>query len=205
MSRGVQVANSNFRKAMAIEQKNKKMLLALNPNLDEESGIYILLREDEIGIKYAYIGQAEKILTRLAQHLSGYQHIDISLRKHKLHTEDNPYGWRVGFVHCPIADLNDMEKKLIKSYASSGYQLRNKTAGGQDKGKVQIDEYRPTKTYRDGLQQGRKALARDLKHIVDKHLTIELKAEKKANRVSQRAFDKFMRLLEGENENDNDT
>lgn len=189
----------NYKQIKAIEQKNKKMLLALNPNLDDESGIYILLREDENKIKYAYIGQAKHILTRLAQHLSGYQHIDLSLKKHKLFTEENPYGWRVGFVHCPIEELDAMEKKLIQSYASAGYQLRNKTAGGQGEGKVQIDEYRPTKTYRDGLQQGRKALARDLKHIMDKHLTIELKAEKKANRASQKAFEKFKTLLsEGE-------
>ena len=102
----------DYRQVKAIEQKNKKMLLALNPNLDDESGIYILLRDDENGIKYAYIGQAKHILTRLAQHLSGYQHIDLSLKKHKFFTEENPYGWRVGFVHCPIADLDEMEKKL---------------------------------------------------------------------------------------------
>lgn len=185
----------NYRQVKAIEQKNKKRLLAINSNLDEQSGIYILLREDENQIKYAYIGQAKHILSRLAQHLAGYQHIDLSLKKHGFKTEGNPYGWKIGFVHCPEADLDTMEKKLIHGYASAGFQLRNKTAGGQGEGKVQIDEYRPVKGYRDGLRQGRMALAKELRHIIDKHLTVELKAEKKANKVSQKAFEKFNDLL----------
>lgn len=45
-----------FRQAKAIEEKNKQKWLALNPKLDEDSGIYILLRQDENGFKYAYIG-----------------------------------------------------------------------------------------------------------------------------------------------------
>ena len=77
--------------------------------------------------------------------------------------------------------------------------MRNKTSGSQGVGKAQIDEYKPHKTYRDGLQQGKLALARDLKHIMDKHLTVTLKAEKKANKTSQRAFEKFMELLKEEN------
>lgn len=70
----------SIRQAKAIEQNNKKRLLEVNPKLDEESGIYFLTRIDENGFKYAYIGQAVHILTRLAQHLVGYQHIDLSLK-----------------------------------------------------------------------------------------------------------------------------
>ena len=188
--------NQNFKKAKAIEENNKKRFLALNPKLDEGSGIYILLRSDENQIKYAFIGQAKHILTRLAQHMVGYQHIDLSLKKYGLYSESNIHGWRVGFVRCKEEELDEMEKELIRSYAAAGYQLRNKTAGSQGVGKVQIDEYRPSKGYRDGLEQGRKALAKELKHIIDKHLTIELKAEKKANKTSQKALEKFMGLLE---------
>ena len=72
---------NNFRQAKAIESKNKKRLLAINPKLNEQSGIYFLTRVDEDGFKYAYVGQAKHILTRLAQHLVGYQHIDLSLKK----------------------------------------------------------------------------------------------------------------------------
>jgi hypothetical protein len=92
-----------------------------------------------------------------------------------------------------------MERKYIKMYADKGYQLRNKTAGGQDSGKSQIDDYKPTKTYREGVQQGKLALARDLKHIIDKHLTVELKPEKQGNKVSMKALEKFNALLDENN------
>ena len=188
-----------FRQAKAIEIKHKKMLLAMNPQLNDESGIYFLTRTDENGIKYAYIGQAKHILTRLAQHLSGYQHIDLSLRKHGLRSESNVFGWNVGFLLFPISELDEKEQHYIKQYASKGYQLRNKTAGGQGEGKVQIDEYKPAKGYRDGLKQGRKNLARELSHIIDKHLIVSLKPEKQNNSVSTKAFEKFNDLLkEGE-------
>lgn len=190
--------NENLRKAKAIEAKNKKRLLTLNPKLDEDSGIYFLTRTDEYGIRYAYIGQAKHILTRLAQHLSGYQHIDLSLKNHGLYSGDNLFGWKVGFLHFPINELDEMEQFFIKSYARNGYQLRNKTAGGQGEGKAQIDDYRPAKGYRDGIAQGRKNLAKELTNIIDKHLCISLKEEKKNNKVSIKAFEKFNDLLYGD-------
>ena len=190
--------NENLRKAKAIEAKNKKRLLAIDPYLDEGSGIYFLVRKDENGIKYAYIGQAKHLLTRLAQHLSGYQHIDLSLKKHGLYSSENIYGWKIGFNHYQIDNLDDAEQYYIRLYANNGYQLRNKTAGGQGEGKAQIDDYRPTKGYRDGLEQGRKNLAKELTNIIDKHLCISLKEEKKNNKVSIKAFEKFNDLLYGD-------
>lgn len=190
--------NENLRKAKAIEAKNKKRLLAVNPKLNEGSGIYFLTRKDENGISYAYIGQAKHLLTRLAQHLSGYQHIDLSLKKHGLYSSENIYGWKIGFLHFQISELDFMEKKFIQMYSNNGYQLRNKTAGGQGEGKTQIDDYRPAKGYRDGIAQGRKNLAKELTNIIDKHLCISLKEEKKNNKVSIKAFEKFNDLLYGD-------
>ena len=190
--------NENLRKAKAIEAKNKKRLLAIDPYLDEGSGIYFLVRKDENGIKYAYIGQAKHLLTRLAQHLSGYQHIDLSLKKHGLYSSENIYGWKIGFNHYQIDNLDDAEQYYIRLYANNGYQLRNKTAGGQGEGKTQIDDYRPAKGYRDGIAQGRKNLAKELTNIIDKHLCISLKEEKKNNKVSIKAFEKFNDLLYGD-------
>lgn len=186
----------NIARAKAIEKKNKEKWLALDATLTDESGIYILTRVDEQGIKYAYIGQAKHILTRLAQHLAGYQHIDLSLKKHGLWSKENPYGWRVGSLQFPISELDEMEQYYIKAYAERGYQLRNKTAGGQGKGKTQIDEYRPQKGYRDGLLQGKKMLARELSHIASKHLDIRLREDKKHNKVSIKAFEKFKALMD---------
>lgn len=188
--------DNNFRKAKVIEHHNKQRLLRANPYLDEKSGIYVLTREDEDGIRYAYIGQAKHILTRLAQHLVGYQHIDLSLKKHGLYSSENIYGWKIEFTNYPLNDLDAVEQYYIRQYANDGYQLRNKTSGSQGEGKRQIDEYRPSKGYRDGLEQGKRNLARELSHIIDKHLVISLKEEKKNNKVSIKALDKFNALLQ---------
>jgi hypothetical protein len=187
----------NIARAKAIEQENKKRLLKLNPKLNDRSGIYFLLREDENGFKYAYVGQAVHTLSRLASHLVGYeQHIDLSLRKHKLYDkEKNPYGWRVEFLNFSESQLDEKEQYYIKLYANKGYQLRNKTSGSQGEGKAQIDDYRPAKGYRDGLKQGRKNLARELSSIAEKHLKIELREDKANNKVSQKQYEKFMDLL----------
>lgn len=189
----------NYRKLKAIEKANKMMILKTNPYVDEESGIYFLTRVDENGIKYAYVGQAKHLLTRLAQHLSGYQHIDLSLKKHKLYSNDNFYGWKIGFEHFAENELDAKEQYYIREYAGLGFQLRNKTAGSQGKGKVQIDEYKPSKTYRDGLKQGKKALARELYTIIEKHLEISLKQGKEGNKISMKQLEKFWELLKEEN------
>ena len=141
----IELDYKKFRQAKAIEAKNKQKWLELNPELDDKSGIYVLRRIDENGFKYAYVGQAKHIITRLAQHLVGYQHIDLSIKKHGLHTPDNKYGWSVGFFHVPESELDNMERHYIKVFADEGYQLRNKTSGSQGEGKTKIDDYRPTK------------------------------------------------------------
>ena len=185
----------NIRQAKAIESKNRKRLLEVNPSLTDESGIYFLTRTDENGFRYAYIGQAVHILQRLAQHLVGYQHIDLSLKKHGLYTDNNPHGWKIGFLNFPISELDKQEQHYIKAYADYGYQLRNKTSGSQGEGKAQIDEYRPTKGYRDGIRQGKINLARELSSIASQHLTIGLREDKQGNKTSQKQLEKFMELI----------
>lgn len=195
------MAYGNIRQVKAIEQKNKKKLLEVNPSLDEGSGIYFLTRTDEDGIKYAYIGQAKHIITRLAQHLVGYQHIDKSLKKHGLHAVDNPHGWKIGFMHFPLDQLDEKEQYYIKMYAQNGYQLRNKTAGGQGKGKAQIDEYKPSKGYRDGLKQGYKNASREVAHLFEKHLKVSIKSDK-PNKVQEKALRKFEEFLDSHKRGD---
>lgn len=188
----------NIARVKAIEQKNRKHLLAINPKLDDESGIYFLTREDENGFRYAYIGQAVHITQRLCSHLVGYQHIDLSLKKHGLYSADNPYGWKVNFMHYTQSQLDEQEQYWIKQYADKGYQLRNKTSGSQGEGKAKIDDYRPQKGYYDGLKQGRHNLAKELSHIIDKHLVISVKPEKQGNKISEKQLEKFKELLKGE-------
>lgn len=193
-----------LRQAKAIESENRKRLLKINPKLNDKSGIYFLLREDENGFKFAYVGQAKSVLQRLASHLVGYeQHIDLSLRKHKLYSEDNPYGWRVEFINFPESQLDEKEKYYIKLYADNGYQLRNVSIGGQggNRDSGSIGERKAPKGYLQGIQQGRKNLARELSNIAEKHLKIEIRDDKKCNKISQKQYEKFMDLLKvGEND-----
>jgi hypothetical protein len=185
-----------LRQTKAIERKNKQLFLKLNKKLNDSSGIYILFRTDENDIKYFYCGQAKHILSRLAQHMSGYQHIDLSLKKRGLWSENNPYGWMVYFKNYQEKELDEKEQFWILEMTKRGYQCRyNKTAGGQGSGKEKINEFRPAKGYRDGIQQGRKAMARELASIAEKHLTITLRAEKQGNKISERQFEKFKELL----------
>jgi hypothetical protein len=189
---------TNYKQIYAIQKKNEKRLLEVNPYLDNSSGIYIMTRDDENGFQYAYIGQAVHILQRLCSHLTGYQHIDLSVKKHGLYdASKNPYGWKIGFINYPKDQLDEKEQYYIKQYALKGYQLRNKTSGSQGQGKVQIDDYKPHKGYHDGIAQGRKSLAKELSNIIDKHLVVTLKPEKANNKVSQKQFEKFKELLKG--------
>lgn len=186
----------NIAQAKAIEKSNKQRLLKVNPKLDDESGIYFLTRTDEDNISYFYIGQAVHILTRLAQHLVGYQHIDLSIKKRGLYSTDNPYGWKVNFMHYPKGSLDTWEQYWILEYTKRGYQCRyNKTGGGQGEGKEKINEFRPAKGYRDGILQGKKVLARNLSSIAQKYLKIELRDEYKGKKVPERQFEKFKELM----------
>lgn len=187
----------DYRQIKAIEKSNKQRLLKVNPYLTEESGIYILTREEN-GFKYAYIGQAKHILTRLAQHLSGYQHIDLSLKKHGLYSKDNPTGWRVQFEEYDAEKLDEREQQYIKEYAFNGYQLRNKTAGGQGEGKFEIAETKPKKNYHDGLQQGYEKARKEVAKLFEKNLTYSING--KENKNKQKAYEKFRAFIRGQYE-----
>ena len=193
--KGVQLRLQNAKQRYAIEAKNKKRILSANPEVDEQSGIYFLTRTDENGIRHAYIGQAKHLLTRLAQHLSGYQYIDLSIKKHGLYAADNALGYAVNFLHYPQEELDEKEQYWITQYGRKGYQLKNRTGGSQGKGKEQIAEYRPAKGYRDGIRQGKINLARELSGIASKHLEIGLREDKRGNKVSERQLEKFMELI----------
>jgi hypothetical protein len=184
----------DFKKIKAIEQSNKRKLLKAFPYLPDESGIYILRREEN-GFKYAYIGQAKHILTRLAQHLVGYQHIDLSLKKHGLFSKENLTGWDIGCVKCAIDELDDKEQAYIKAYANAGFQLRNKTAGGQGEGKFEIAETRPRKTYQEGVKQGYEKARKEIAKLFEKSLECHIQGKENKNKV--KAYEKFKLFIGG--------
>lgn len=183
----------DYRQIYAIKEKNKRKILKICPNCPETSGIYFLLREEN-GFKYAYIGQSVNILKRLADHLQGYQHIDLSIKKHGLWNEDNQTGWVIRFIKCPKVDLDEKEQFYIKKYANAGYQLRNATAGGQGQGKSSLGNEKPRKNYYDGVSQGYKNAQKFIKNLFDKHLDFKAKKEP-PTKNQEKAVQKFEDFL----------
>ena len=188
----------NYRQIFEVKNKLKQDLLKVNSKLNNNSGIYVFTRYDENGFKYAYIGQALHLLDRLVSHLQGYiQWIDLSLKKHKLKSEQNPYGWNVSFINCDASNLNEIETQTIKQYADYGYQLRNKTGGSQGEGKFGIvDNQR--KGYLQGKNDGKIATLRQIKVYFDKYLDCIIKGD--TNKIKQRKLQEFREML---NEADN--
>ena len=184
----------NLRQVKAIEAGNKKKILAICPDARDESGIYFLIREEN-GFKYAYIGQSVRVLTRLAEHLKGFQHIDLSIKKHKLWSEDNPAGWRIGVMYCGREKLDELEQKYIKMYADRGYQLRNATSGSQGEGKKDIAD-NPTKGYLEGLHNGYKKAQKEIAHLFDLHLEFKTKKEP-PTKLQVKAAEKFKEFIGG--------
>lgn len=194
---------SNMQQIYAIKSKNRKRILEVCPDMKRKSGIYFYTRTDENGISYFYIGQSVDCLERSISHLTGYQHIDLSIKKRGFYGEKNPYGWKLNVMYYPKDKLDEMEQYWILEYTKRGYQCRyNKTAGGQGEGKEKINEFKPSKGYRDGIRQGRKNLARELSNIAEKHLKIELREDKANNKVSQKQLDKFMELINADSYKD---
>lgn len=188
----------NYKQIFARQNNDKKRILAVNNEVDESSGIYILYRTDELHEKHCYVGQAVHLLTRLASHLSGYQYIDNSIKAHGLYSEKNPFGYKIGIMHYPIPKLDEMEMYWIEKYRNNGYIMKNLTSGSQGVGKTKIAEYKPPRTYTEGKLEGKKQLAKDLSNIIDKHLIVAIKPEKSNNKISQRQLDKFWELLSEE-------
>ncbi len=184
----------DMQKVKKIEADNKKRILNVCPDVPDRSGIYFLLRKED-GFKYAYIGQAKRLLTRLAQHLKGYQHIDNSIRNHGLYSADNPAGWRVYFLEFPEVELDKREQHYIRKYANAGYQMRNKTTGSQGVGKKGMDDSQSPKGYHDGLRQGYKNAQRFVARLFEKHLDYRQKSDR-PNKNQEKAAAKFREFLE---------
>ena len=191
----------NYRQIKAIEKANKEKLIkhfGIDFDLDKSTdvcGIYVLVRYDENGFKYAYIGQAKRILTRLAQHLSGYkQKIDLSIKKHGLYSEDNDTGWNLHVsVEYPENELDQQEQKWIKFYADLGYQLYNQTTGSQGKGKKVLGDQKERKGYNQGLHNGYIKAIKEVRNYFDKYLDFVIKG--KTNKTKERKFEEFKRWI----------
>lgn len=186
---------TNYRQIMAIRKANEDKIRKVCPTVSEKSGIYAFWRIDENGFKYAYVGQAKNLLKRLAEHLSGYQHIDCSIKKHKFYdAELNPCGYHVEIIEeCAEEALDEREQYWIKWNADNGYQLRNKTTGSQGEGKSALGEGKSTKGYREGLSKGYENARKDVAKLFEKNLTYSING--KDGKLKQRAYEKFTEFL----------
>ena len=142
----------NYRQIYARKAECEKRIKEVCPDCTNTSGIYFILREED-GFRYGYIGKAKHLLERLGQHLIGYQHIDLSIKKHGLWSEESPTGYKIHFLQFPESELDEKERYFIQKYANAGWQMRNVESGGTN-GKTDIADRRPAKTYREGLAQG---------------------------------------------------
>lgn len=182
-----------FRKAKVIEQANKRKIVKYFGEIPDTAGIYILTREEN-GFKYCYVGQAKHILTRLAEHLKGYQHIDLSIKNHGLFSAENKAGWKLCLYDCcGLNELDEKEQNYIKIYANNGYQMRNNTAGGQGQGKYAIADGKPAKGYYDGLKQGYLNAQKEVANWFAKSLDFAIKG--KPNKNKEKAFQRFENFL----------
>lgn len=191
---------NDYQKRMKKEQEYSEILIAASPhvNLTEKSGIYIFTRFDyDTGLKHAYIGQANHVMTRLVQHCMEFDsHIDKSLKKHGFLSLENPSGWTVSFVeYIPEEDMNEHERYWINRVGNAGYQLLNKTSGGQDGGKIGIAPNAPARGYRDGLKQGYKNAQKDIAALFEHSLTVTING--KSNKTKERALQKFLDFIAG--------
>ena len=192
----------------AKKQETRRRIIKLCPSINDQSGIYFFTRKDENGIRYAYVGQAKHLLSRCAQHLLGYQHIDLSIKKHGLYSDKNEYGYKLDYVNLPESQLDAYEREYIQKYASWGFQLRNATLGGQDSGKEVIDSKTP-KGYHDGLKQGYENARKEIKELFNKYLMVSVKSQEDTfkkdgtiKEIYQRKYNEFIEWLKGGEEND---
>ena len=205
---------TNWKKIYAMKKQAEEKLMKVCPELKNESGIYVLTRDDESGLQFAYIGQSVKLVDRLVSHLNGYsQRIDISLKKRGFYDElKRPFGWKLQVFFYDESELDKQEQNYIYDYASIGYQLYNRTSGSQGQGKVGINDDQTTKGYRDGLKKGYENCLKDIREYFDKYLQFNIKRENKAYKkngydfkeIYIKKFNEFKELLEG-NEDENET
>lgn len=179
---------------LAIERQNVKRILQICPRMQDRSGIYFFYRADEDGEVIArYIGKSEtSILKRCASHLQGVnQHLDLSIKAHGLYSEDNPTGWRVmALEYCEPSMCNERERKHIQYCKKLFIDLYNVESGGA-KGKTDINERKPLKGYRKGVDCGMYKLSKELQTTL-KYLNV---APKDENKRTIRMYNKFLDLV----------
>lgn len=184
----------NYKQIFAKQKQYEDIVKKACPSIDNRSGVYFYTRTDLVtGEKFAYIGLAKRLLARCCQHMLGYQHIDISIRKRGLYSKENEGGWKLNCLHFPEHLIEEKERFYIEQYQKANITLLNIEGGGRQ-GKVDIAERKPTKTYTDGLNQGRKNAVKEVKVFFDKYLDFSVKLP--SNKIKERKYNEFKEWLD---------
>ena len=192
----------NYRQIYARKSECEKRIKEVCPQCPNRPGIYAFYRTDpDTHIRFAYIGQARSLISRIAQHLQEYDHLALSLKKRGIYNkEKNPHGWMIRYIECSLEDLDEKETEFIKQWADAGFQLLNKTGGSQSDGKVVFDNKKPSRGYFDGVEQGEKNARRFIADLFAKHLTVSTKRTPPTVN-QQKALEKFKKFCDWETGN----
>lgn len=190
----------NYRQVFARKAEIAKKIKSICPNAKDDAGIYIFTREEN-GYKFAYIGQSLNCLSRLIDHMQGYdQWIDKSIKSHKLYSASNPVGWKIGCLYFPKELLDEKEQYYIRLYADKGYQLRNVSGGGINS-KFGLNDNKTKRGFYEGVGEGIRKTRKDIKVYFDKYLDYSIKQP--SNKLKERKFAEFTEFLNKIDESEN--
>lgn len=186
------VKRVDWKKVYAIKKQTEERILKCKPELKNQSGIYVFHKIDELGFRKYYCGKAKKLISRLAQHFTEFDHIANSLKTYGLINE-NENGWNIEYFYCNENDLDQKETETVAHWhIDKGYMPYNINTGGT-KGKKDIVP-RITKGYQQGLENGYENARKDLQKWF-KYLKVE---PLKDGKLNERMLTRFNDFLKGE-------
>lgn len=182
----------NYKQIFARQKEIEKILQVACPNINSESGIYFLTRNEE-NTKYAYIGKGKNVIRRMVSHVQGYkQRIDISIRKRGFYSESNKLGWKLNVLYFPEEMLDEKERYYIDKYRNGGYTMYNIESGGTIAKEI-IGERKSPKTYREGVAYGELKAKRKIKELFAKYLNYSIKGQ--SNKIKEKKLNEFEEWL----------
>ena len=181
----------DYKQTFARKKASEEKIAKYFGEIKQTSGIYVFARIDT-DFKYAYVGQAVNLKQRTAEHLLGYQHIDLSIKKRGFFTAENLNGWKlIILAECDKSELDSKEQEYIKKYADGGFQVYNKTTGGQLEGKSGMQDT-AKKGYLQGKNDGYEKAIKEIGEQVAKYTN---GLESKSGAVAQRKTEELIKLL----------
>ena len=134
---------------------------------------------------------------RIVSHWNGYKRIDISIRKRKFKSDENPHGWAFCILeYCPVEKLDEREQYWILEQMRQGKQTYNVTYGSQADGKQNIKEGKTPRGYWDGVEAGKMKARRFVADLFNKHLNVSMKKPTKNAEKALAKFQEFINLEE---------